>query len=196
MKLLNLFPILSLATLAASHPGTKTKKDHAGISSGVFSSSNVPSPVQSFVPFGASSTATPTSSVGQAVVKNNCEFPIYIWSVGSTVRPVVTTDPNGQYAETFRYDSKSGGIAIKITTVPDGLWQSAPLTIFSYNLSGDGEVWYDLSDIFGDPFKGYPVVLQPAESAEPAISWENGQSPAGSSVLVHSAVSDLVLTLC
>lgn len=197
MKLLNLFQVLSLATLVASRPGTKTKKDNAGVLWDAFPSGNSPSPVQSFVPFGvsseASSAASSAASVGHAVVHNRCHFPVYIWSVGGAIGSAVTTGPNGRYVETFRHDPKSGGIAIKITTVRDGLRKSAPLTIFAYNLAGDGKVWYDLSDIFGDPFKGYPVVLSPAE---PAISWGNGQPPAGSGVRVHSSVNDLVLTLC
>ncbi|KAJ6095670.1 Antigenic thaumatin-like protein [Penicillium sp. IBT 16267x] len=197
MKLLNFFQILSLATLAASHPGTKTKNDNADIPYGAFPSGISPSSAQPFVPFEASSEASSAASaiprLGHAVVKNHCPFPVYIWSVGSAIRPAVTTVPNARYVETFRHDPKSGSIAIKITTVRDGLWTSAPLTIFAYNLSGDGKVWYDLSDIFGDPFMGYPVTLKPAE---PAISWENGQSPAGSSIRVHGAFDDLVLTLC
>ncbi|KAJ5993847.1 Antigenic thaumatin-like protein [Penicillium sp. IBT 35674x] len=175
MKFLNLLQALSLATLVASRPGTKTKKDNVEVPSGAFSPGSSPSPSQSFVPFRvlseASSEESSAASLGHAVVNNRCPFPVYIWSVGSAIGPAVTTAPNGCYVETFRHDPKSGGIAIKITTVPDGLWKSAPLTIFAYNLAGDGTVWYDLSDIFGDPFKGHPVALNPAE---PAISWENG----------------------
>ncbi|KAJ5548127.1 hypothetical protein N7513_005361 [Penicillium frequentans] len=193
MKFSNLVQALSLATLVASRPGTKTRKDNVEVPYGASPSGSSPLPSQSFVPFRVSSEASIAPSVGHAVVNNRCPFPVYIWSVGSAIGSAVTTGPNGCYAEPFRHDPKSGGVAIKITTVPDGLWKSAPLTIFAYNLAGDGQVWYDLSDIFGDPFKGYPVSLSPAE---PAISWENGQPPAGSGVHVHDSVDDLVLTLC
>lgn len=197
MKFLNLFQALSLATLVASHPGTKTKKDNVEAPWNAFPSVNFPSATQSFVPFGVSSQASSqtssAASIGHAMVNNKCPFPVYIWSVGDAIGPAVTTAPGECYVETFRHDPKSGGIAIKITTLSDGLLKSAPMTIFAYNLAGDGKVWYDLSDIFGDPFTGYPVVLSPAE---PAISWGNGQPPAGSSVHVQDSVNDLVLTLC
>ncbi|KAJ5928981.1 Antigenic thaumatin-like protein [Penicillium verhagenii] len=188
MKLSNLFEILSLATLAASHPGTKTKKDGADTPWGAF-----PSPAQSFVPWVESSTSPAILRVGQAVINNHCPFPIYIWSVGSVIGPEVTTGPNGRYVETFRHDPKSGGIAIKISTSPNGLLTSSPLTVFAYNLSGDGKVWYDLSDVFGDPFRGHSVVLEPSQ---PGISWRDGSPPAGSGIRVRDASNDLVLTLC
>ncbi|KAJ5646627.1 hypothetical protein N7490_002999 [Penicillium lividum] len=186
MKLSKIFQILSLSTLAASLPDIKIKKDNAEMSY------DFPS-TESFVPSETSSSAYTAGIVGRAIVNNHCHFPIYLWSVGSTIGPAVTTAPNGRYIETFHHDPKSGGIAIKITTVRDGLLRNAPLTIFAYNLSGDGKVWYDLSDLFGDPFKGYRVSLQPSE---PLISWNNGQPPPGSGVRVHRAANDLILTLC
>jgi hypothetical protein len=95
----------------------------------------------------------------------------------------------------FREEKSTGGIAIKISTDIDGLYTSAPQMIFAYNLSNvsQGKVWYDLSDVFGDPFEGYPVSLTPAE---PRISWTNGVPPAGSQVRVTQADTNLVLSVC
>lgn len=187
MKLPATLSILTLTTLTQSTP---IQNDKAyDIPYGAFPP--LPQPTTT-TPATPKPTLTSTPRLGRAVITNHCKTPIYIWSVGSTVRPEVTVLPDEGYAETFRKDTATGGIAIKISTERDGLYTSAPQTIFAYNLSGRS-VWYDLSDVFGDPFKGEPVVLAPAE---PRIVWNDGVPPAGSQVRVHDASSDLVLTVC
>lgn len=66
------------------------------------------------------------------------------------------------------------------------------MTIFAYNIA-NGTVWYDLSDVFGDPFSGHPVVLRPAE---PEIFWKDGIPPRGSVVRMQEASVDLIMTVC
>ncbi|KAJ6135209.1 hypothetical protein N7512_000369 [Penicillium capsulatum] len=170
-------PILSLALMTlAAHPIL------ADVPSGAF-------------PASSATPATPSSParLGGAVIQNHCKTPIYIWSVGSTVRPQKTILPYARYYETFRKDVHTGGIALKISTERDGLYTSAPQTIFAYNLVSPDRVWYDLSDVFGDAFRGHPVSLQPSE---PRIYWADGVPPAGSQTRVHDPAVDLVLTLC
>ncbi|CAG8169500.1 unnamed protein product [Penicillium olsonii] len=141
-----------------------------------------------------------TRRLGHAIVNNNCDFPVYLWSVGTNVQPVQTLNPDDSYGEIFREDPNTGGIAIKISTDVDGLYTSAPQMVFAYNLSyfkrrGDNgeKVWYDLSDVFGDPFQGYPISLTPAE---PAIHWQTGVPPSGSQVRVIASWTNLTLSLC
>lgn len=150
------------------------------------------------VPYGAfppaaSATPSPSPGLGSAIIQNHCKVPIYVWSVGSTVQSQKIIFPSARYHETFRKDLQAGGIALKISTESDGLSKSAPQTIFAYNLVSPDQVWYDLSDVFGDPFRGYPVSLQPSE---PRIYWADGVPPAGSQTRVHQASTDLTLTLC
>ncbi|KAJ5776534.1 uncharacterized protein N7511_001545 [Penicillium nucicola] len=181
--------LLLLATLTLARP-TKTSTNlvhRAPIPDGSFITPTVPV-----------STPRPTPSRrprGHAIVSNNCNVPIYLWSVGTAAQPEKTVLPNDTYSEMFREERSTGGIAIKISTDVDGLYTSAPQMIFAYNLSNvaQGKVWYDLSDVFGDPFEGYPVSLTPAE---PQINWTNGVPPAGSQVRVTDIDTDLVLSLC
>lgn len=134
-----------------------------------------------------------TIQLGRAVVDNHCPMSIYLWSVGQNISSETVLHPGMEYYEVFRRDPKTGGIAIKITTVPDGLYTSAPQTIFAYNLVND-TVWYDLSDVFGDPFEGDSVSLIPSE---PVIHWDEGIPPSGSQVrMLNDATTDLVLILC
>lgn len=192
MKLFHTLPVLLYAASAFARPMSNGADDAADdIPYGAF-----PDPTEPFVPWPSGSENSPDvvfTAQGRAIVENHCKFPVYIWSVGSDIRPQVTVQPYGRFFETFRHDPKSGGIAIKITTVRDGLLSSAPEMIFAYNLSGNNRVWYDLSDVFGDPFKGHRVSLKPSE---PEISWMDGKPSGGSGVRVRSASSDLVLTLC
>ncbi|EAW11314.1 Bys1 family protein [Aspergillus clavatus NRRL 1] len=118
---------------------------------------------------------TTNQTLGHAIVQNNCPDPIYLWSVGSAISPQTTLMSGTHYAEVFRRDPHSGGVAIKLTTQRDGLYRAAPQTIFAYNLV-ERTVWYDLSDVFGDPFAGRRVRLEPAV---PEISWADGVPPRG-----------------
>ncbi|KAI9926803.1 hypothetical protein AWENTII_011434 [Aspergillus wentii] len=131
-------------------------------------------------------------TTGNSIISNNCETPIYLWSVGSTVGPQIAIKPGHNYSEPFHHDQKSGGVALKVTTVMDGLYTSAPQTVFAYNLV-EKSVWYDLSDVFGDPFEGEMVSLMPSM---PEIVWKEGIPPSGSEVRTQSSKEDLVLSLC
>ncbi|PYI12704.1 hypothetical protein BO78DRAFT_425099 [Aspergillus sclerotiicarbonarius CBS 121057] len=107
-------------------------------------------------------TTTPDTNTmltpGHATILNNCTIPIYIWSVSSTTSPQYTIPQTQNYTESFRHDTQTGGVSIKITTVRNGLYNGSPQMIFAYNLV-DEQVWVDLSDVFGDPFRGRRSVM-------------------------------------
>ena len=190
MKLSNTLPALLYAASVLARPTS----DETDIGADDIPYGAFPDAPEPFVPWPSGSDNSPDiASTGRAIVENHCRFPVYIWSVGSDLRPQVTVQPNGRFFETFRHDPQSGGIAIKITTVRNGLLSSAPETIFAYNLAGNNRVWYDLSDVYGDPFRGHRVALKPSQ---PEIAWTDGKPSGGSGVRVRSASSDLILTLC
>lgn len=135
------------------------------------------------------------SAVGHAVVKNNCAAPVYLWSVGSAMGPMQTINPGKSYSEVLHHDDKSGGISLKITKTANGLFDGSPQTNFAYTLDGS-QVWYDLSDVFGDPFSGGPLSVHPSVSSCPSICWSSGTSPAGSQVKDCQSTSDITLNLC
>jgi Blastomyces yeast-phase-specific protein len=142
-----------------------------------------------------SSLSSLASAVGNAVVLNNCAFPVYVWSVDSTVSQEYTINQGQSYSEVLHSDPTTGGVAIKITTVEDGLYNSSPETIYAYSLT-NGEVWYDLSDVFGDPFSGSPLTVTPSDASCGTISWPDGVSPTGSQVNVCEDAANITLTLC
>lgn len=134
-------------------------------------------------------------AVGNAVVANNCSDPVYLWSTGSSVGPMQTIQPGSQYSEILHHDDVSGGIALKITTGPTGLYDGSPQTDFAYTLDGTN-IWYDLSDVFGDPFSGKALAVTPSITTCPKICWDSGVSPSGSQTQVCDSSADITLTLC
>lgn len=135
------------------------------------------------------------SAVGNAIVKNNCPYPVYLWSVGSAVGPRQTIAAGKKYTEVLRHDPVSGGIAIKITKTANGLYDGSAQTNFAYTLDGS-QIWYDLSDVFGDPFSGKGMAVDPSVASCPDICWPNGVSPSGSQTHDCTSTSSITLTLC
>jgi hypothetical protein len=136
------------------------------------------------------------SALGRAKVVNNCPFAVSTWSVGRDVSgPYRLTAGGGFYAETYSKDPVTGGRVFKVTIPPDGLWTGAPQTNFAWNLDND-KIWYDLSDVFGDPFRGQKLVVSSAEATCPSIVWANGTPPAGSQVKVCTSEKDVTFTIC
>jgi hypothetical protein len=136
------------------------------------------------------------SAVGNARVVNKCPCQVTLWSVGGSISaPYTLAASGGTYSEPFVRDPQTGGKALKVTIEPDGLFTGKPQTIFAYNLDG-GQVWYDLSDVFGDAFAGKNIEEKSADGNCPAIVWGNGIPPAGSQVKVCGSGADVTLTLC
>ncbi|KAF2020129.1 hypothetical protein BU24DRAFT_406721 [Aaosphaeria arxii CBS 175.79] len=136
--------------------------------------------------------ATAVTAVGNAVVSNGSDEPFYVWSVGSTVGERREVLPGSAIVEAFRHDAQTGGIALKITKTNDGLYTGAPTQIFSYSLDGE-QVWFDLSTVFGDPFKGHKITVESANG--PKIEWPTGTHPGGSQVKVAPSKNDVFFTL-
>lgn len=135
-------------------------------------------------------------AIGRAIVTNQCDGTVYLWSVGSGIGVQNAIPKDTSYSEAFYHDSDSGGIALKITNSEGGLFKpNVSQVILAYNLDGD-TVWYDMSDIFGDEFSGRTLTVTPTDSSCEAISWYSGLSPVGSQIKACQAETDLELTLC
>ncbi|KAL2106859.1 hypothetical protein VUR80DRAFT_6112 [Thermomyces stellatus] len=143
----------------------------------------------------ASALATLAAAKSQAIVQNSCDFPVYIWSVGSEIEDVGEVAQDKTWSQDLVRDPVTGGLAIKITTEEDGLHNGAPQTIFAYTLDPD-RVFYDLSEVFGSAFEGHKVALEPSDEECESIVWEDGSQPSGSAVKSCQPETDLRLTLC
>jgi hypothetical protein len=90
-----------------------------------------------------------------------------------------TYNIGGLYLEPLRRDSRSGGIAIKLTKGPNGLYNGEPQQVFSYNIDGT-QVYYDLSSVFGEPFAENRIEVTSTTGAP--IVWPAGVNPGGTQV--------------
>lgn len=90
---------------------------------------------------------------GNAIVVNNCDNNIFVWSVSGSIGPRQTVAPGDNYTEAIHRDPASGGVTLKITETKNGLWDGSSQMIFAYSLAGDRTL-YDLSAVFRSPFKG------------------------------------------
>lgn len=134
-------------------------------------------------------------AVGNAIVFNNCPNPVYVWSVGSSIENSATLQNGQSYTEQFRHDDQTGGITLRVTAVADGIYNNAPETDYAYTLD-NATVWYDISDVNGDPFANSQVALVPADSACQSFIWADGISPSGIHTASCNADDDVQLTLC
>lgn len=137
-----------------------------------------------------------TLATGSAIVKNLCNFPVYVQSATNNNGPVsiVYTLPanGGSYSEVY----KSAGSAIKMGTWPA---LSAPLTL-EYTPSGS-QLYYDLSNNAGNPFNLYHVDLTSSNPACPGYNCPASNPGCYSSanalkVKACGTVQSLTVTLC
>lgn len=130
------------------------------------------------IPFALSSVV---QAVGNATVTNQGTDPIYVYSVGAQVSPVTVLATGQTFSEPLHYDPTTGGIAIKVTAVQDGIYNGSPQLSFQYTLDGN-TVWYDLANTYGEAFPGFPLVVTPTDPTCPTIDWPAGVPAGGSAV--------------
>jgi hypothetical protein len=140
---------------------------------------------------------TTPPAVGRAIVTNQCDGPLYLWSVGGSIGAQQTIEKDSSYSETLRRDPVSGGIALKLSNTEGGIFKpNVSQTIFAYNLDDFNQVWYDMSDLFGDGFAGRTMTVKPSNPNCESINWYAGKPGPGSQVKTCQATTDLELTFC
>jgi hypothetical protein len=98
-------------------------------------------------------------SAGSAIIHNQCDFPVYLWSVSNTAGPMQELAANGgEYTEVYRNNPNGGGISMKIASDE----AASEITQFEYTLE-DADLWYDLSNINGYPFMEWGVTIIPSD---------------------------------
>jgi hypothetical protein len=141
-------------------------------------------------------SATSVLALGRAIVTNQCDQPVYLWSVGSTISNQTTLPKDSSYSEIFHSDPESGGISIKITSTPDGIFQNGTSQlVFAYSIDGS-TVRYNLTSVFGDGFAGRTLRVQPSDEKCDSISWYDGRAPKDGQIKSCERETNLELTFC
>ncbi|TKA83425.1 hypothetical protein B0A55_00369 [Friedmanniomyces simplex] len=91
-------------------------------------------------------------SVGRAIVVNACEYEVYVCGVpaqgGGYTEIDKTLSPNGTFTQQWTELSNSQGWSIKLSKDT----ALANIMQYEYTFHNDGTIWYDLSDVNGNPW--------------------------------------------
>jgi len=99
-------------------------------------------------------TSALAQSVGSAIVVNACEYDVYLCNVpaagGGYSEDDQTLSPNDTFTQQWTELSNAQGWSIKLSksTNLDNIMQ------YEYSFHDDGTIWYDLSDVNGNPWDG------------------------------------------
>ncbi|MCJ1473851.1 hypothetical protein MMC13_002503 [Lambiella insularis] len=141
-----------------------------------------------------------SAQASSAIVKNECSFPVYLWSVGEASSEMYTIESKGEpYSEEY-VPRADAGMSLKISTVPGDL---STITQFEYTLDSPN-VWYDASNINGYPFQKWGLQIIPSSSSCPNVTCEfpgvctEAYNAPSDNAATHmcDANSDLTMTLC
>ena len=150
----------------------------------------------------------------QAVVVNSCNRSLWYASVDDKSPPAAELLPGSTFRETFRVYPGSplpggippGGISIKVSEDPSWESDDSPILQFEYTYDpATQEVWYDLSNVNGDPFLRDGFTLQPTSPDCTTITCAPGEEtchdaftyPTETGVVFRcNSNNSLVLTVC
>ncbi|KAK8917486.1 hypothetical protein H634G_08953 [Metarhizium anisopliae BRIP 53293] len=135
-------------------------------------------------------------AIGNAVVENNCDFPVYLRSVGREVSPAFYLRPRGgRFSEPYSRDPTFGQ-ALKITLGPDDVFDpTMPQTVYGYTLS-EPFIYYDLDDVRGNIFAGKRLVQRSTDDSCPSNVWPQGVPVEPHVHNCRDSEADIILTLC
>jgi hypothetical protein len=99
-------------------------------------------------------TAAAASSVGSAVVVNKCSYDVYVCNTpaadGGYSEIDQTLSSGGTYEQQWTELSNSQGWSIKLSKSSS----LGNIMQYEYTFHNDGIIWYDLSDVNGNPWDG------------------------------------------
>ncbi|KAJ8118567.1 hypothetical protein OPT61_g470 [Boeremia exigua] len=110
------------------------------------------------------------------VVHNNCDFDVFVTSVGQTSGNTTRVQPDTRWVEEEYFQGI--GTAIKIGRTAAALWTAKPTLHLSYTYSKDQSIYYDLSTAYGFDFWGLKITLKGDKDKNvPSIEWDGAPGP-------------------
>lgn len=100
-------------------------------------------------------TTTALAGPGSAIVINSCNYDVYVANTPSAgggynaINQVLS--PSGSYSQVYTQLTNGNGWSIKLSQ--DGNYASNVMQ-FEYTYQDDGTIWYDLSEVNGNPWNG------------------------------------------
>lgn len=129
-----------------------------------------------------------------ASVWNKCDFDVTVHTAGSTISAGEVLQAGRILTNGYPKEGEPTNSFI-ITRNPDGLAKAEPQTIFSFSVN-NGKVSYDVTDVYGDAFKGFKVEASANDASCPKIQWDSGIPPPGNHAGTCSADVSIAAVLC
>lgn len=137
--------------------------------------------------------AATTLAAPSIVVHNNCDFSVFVTSVGITTGKTVEVHPDTLWTEEEYFQGT--GTAIKVTKTSDGLWTGKPALQLGYTYNKSKNIYYDLSTAYGYDFWGKNITVRGDKGKDvPPIDWNGAPQP--SNTLVFIGETGLTLEVC
>ncbi|KAF2479089.1 hypothetical protein BDY17DRAFT_313669 [Neohortaea acidophila] len=109
-------------------------------------------------------TTALAQGIGSAIVLNNCNYDVSLNNVpasgGGASAVSQTLSPGGTYTQEWTQLTNGDGWSIKLA--PPG---ASSVMQYEYTFQNDGTIWYDLSEVNGDPFNGDWVISATGDCA-------------------------------
>jgi hypothetical protein len=108
---------------------------------------------------------TAVASIGSAVVNNACNYEVYLFNTpaadGGQSEVDKVLEPNGSYTQQWTELTNGDGWSLKLSKSTD----MANIMQYEYTFQNDGIIWYDLSDVNGNPWDGNWEITASSESS-------------------------------
>lgn len=102
----------------------------------------------------AALVAGAVAQIGNAIVVNSCDYDVYLFNTPSANGGYSEIDkvlsPNGQYEQEWTELTNGNGWSIKLSNSTS----LANILQYEYTFHDDGTIWYDLSEVNGNPWDG------------------------------------------
>jgi hypothetical protein len=151
---------------------------------------------------------TASAAAYKVQIKNNCETEAYIWSCGDKIGDMQTLQPGEEpWSEEF-YSKQGGAAGPSIYVSKTNSYMEGAITQLEYYFDGK-IVWWDLSNINGNPYGKDGVILKsslenpPYKACEP-VTCPPSAGPCNMAYNTHEQLlgthdcpgSDLIMELC
>lgn len=143
--------------------------------------------------FSALALAVTTFAVPSIVVHNNCDFNIFVTSVGQATGNTTKVQPDTLWTEEEYFQGV--GTAIKIGRTAAALWTAQPTLHLSYTYNKGKSIYYDLSTAYGFDFWGKNITVKGDKDKDvQPIEWNGAPGPVHT--LSYLGETGLTLEVC
>lgn len=143
--------------------------------------------------FSGLAIAATTLAAPSIVVHNNCDFDVFVTSVGQITGNTTKVQPDTLWTEEEYFQGI--GTAIKIGRTAAALWTAKPILHLSYTYNKGVSLYYGLSTVYGFDFPNKKITVKGDKDKDvPSIEWDG--APQSGNTLAYFGETGLTLEVC